>query len=62
MQCYDGDLSSTGLYWESSMACSSSLASVVCSATPHSRKMARFDRNLFMNELILSVHLLIYVI
>lgn len=50
MKCCDGDVSCTGLCWESSMACSSSLVSGVCSATQHSRTMARFDPNHFTNE------------
>lgn len=43
------------------MAFSSSLVSGGCSATQHSTAMARFDRNGFTNDLILSVQLLIYL-
>lgn len=66
MQCYDGDRSCTGLYWESSMVYSSSLVSDVCSVTQHSRTMARFDWKLLRKDcvmsLLLSGSLLIYVL
>lgn len=41
--CYGGDHSSTGLYVESFMACSSSLVFDVSSVTQHCRIMARCD-------------------
>lgn len=43
MPCYGGDPSSTGLYLESSTACSFSLVFEVCSVTQHCRITARFD-------------------
>lgn len=43
MPCYGGDPSSTGLYLESSTACSFSLVLEVCSVTQHCRITARFD-------------------
>lgn len=53
MPCYGGDHSSTGLYLESSMACSSSLVFDVSSVTQHCRIMARCDLvHLYMSVII----------